>query len=59
METHTNITKAEALEALDILSAQIGNARLRKLWKAPIKAFIEAQGCDDGKRDMSDDQNDS
>ena len=35
------ISPEEALKALDILSAQIGNARLRKLWKAPIQKFIK------------------
>ena len=53
------ITKEEALEALDILSAQIGSARLREMWKAPIRAFIEAQECDHDKEDASDDENDS
>lgn len=60
METETKtITKEEALEALDILSAQVGSYRLRKLWKAPIKAFIEAQADDKGKRDMSNEQSKS
>jgi len=35
------ISPEKALKALDILSAQIGNARLRKLWKAPIQKFIK------------------
>jgi len=33
---------AEALERLDILTAQIGNARIRKIHKDPLKQFIKA-----------------
>ena len=35
------ITAKEALAALDVLAAQVGNARLRKLWKGPIETFIK------------------
>lgn len=31
----------QALENLDILSAQIGNAKIRKLYKDPLKDFIK------------------
>jgi len=33
---------AEAYERLDILTAQIGNARIRKMHKDPLKQFIKA-----------------
>ncbi len=33
---------AEALERLDILTAQIGNYRIRKIHKDPLKQFIKA-----------------
>lgn len=32
----------DALERLDILTAQIGNARIRKMHKDPLKKFIKA-----------------
>ena len=31
----------KAMEHLDILTAQIGNARIRKLYKDPLKDFIK------------------
>ncbi len=33
---------ADALERLEILTAQIGNARVRKIHKDPLKQFIKA-----------------
>ena len=33
---------AEAYKRLDILTAQIGNARVRKMHKDPLKQFIKA-----------------
>ena len=33
---------ADALMRLDILTAQIGNARIRKMHKDPLKQFIKA-----------------
>ena len=33
---------ADALMRLDILTAQIGNARIRKIHKDPLKQFIKA-----------------
>jgi hypothetical protein len=33
---------ADALERLEILTAQIGNARVRKIHKDPLKQFIRA-----------------
>lgn len=33
---------AEAYERLDILTAQIGNATIRKMHKDPLKQFIKA-----------------
>jgi ABC-type Fe3+-citrate transport system substrate-binding protein len=33
---------AEAYKRLDILTAQIGNARIRKMHKDPLKQFIKA-----------------
>ena len=33
---------ADALERLEILTAQIGNARIRKMHKDPLKQFIKA-----------------
>jgi hypothetical protein len=33
---------SEAYERLDILTAQIGNARIRKMHKDPLKQFIKA-----------------
>ena len=33
---------ADALEWLEILTAQIGNARVRKIHKDPLKQFIKA-----------------
>jgi len=38
--------KDKALHALDVLSAQIGNARLRKMWKKPIYDYIMSTGSD-------------
>lgn len=38
--------KDKALHALDVLSAQIGNARLRKKWKKPIYDYIISTGSD-------------
>lgn len=35
------INAKDALRALDILSAQVGNARLRKMWKSPVQKFIK------------------
>ena len=32
----------EAYKSLDILTAQIGNARIRKMHKDPLKQFIKA-----------------
>ena len=32
----------EAYKSLDILTAQIGNARVRKMHKDPLKQFIKA-----------------
>lgn len=37
------MTAQEALEALDILSAQVGNARLRKMWSKPIREYLLAK----------------
>ena len=34
---------ADALMRLDILTAQIGNARIRKMHKDPLKQFIKAE----------------
>lgn len=39
-QSRETVTPEEALEALDILSAQIGNARLRTLWSRELRAFI-------------------
>ena len=39
------ITREQIMEAykrLDILTAQIGNARIRKMHKDPLKEFIKA-----------------
>lgn len=33
---------SEAYKRLDILTAQIGNARIRKIHKDPLKQFIKA-----------------
>ena len=33
---------AEAYERLDILTAQIGNAKIRKMHKEPLRKFIKA-----------------
>ena len=33
---------ADALERLEILTAQIGNARVRKIHKDPLKQFVKA-----------------
>lgn len=56
----------EVRKALDVLSAQVGNARLRKMWSQPIKDFLiqleeqyhapckKAQGCECGKIPMSE-----
>ena len=48
-EGGNTVTPEEALEALDILSAQVGNQRLRTLWSKELRAFInqfivDAQG---------------
>ena len=42
------ITALEAMEALNILKCQVGNARLRKLWSEPIKQYI-LQGLEDAE----------
>ena len=34
----------KALKDLSILSAQIGNAKLRKLYKTPLEEFIKEAG---------------
>ena len=56
----------EVREALDVLSAQVGNYRLRKMWSKPINDFLdelegryhtphqEAQVCDCGRIPMSE-----
>jgi hypothetical protein len=42
------ITALEAMEALNILKCQVGNARLRKMWSEPIKQYI-LQGLEDAE----------
>lgn len=57
MQSILDSRKKEALNALDILSAQVGNYRLRKMWKKPIYDYImstgedlkEGQGGEDGR----------
>jgi thymidine phosphorylase len=56
----------EVREALDVLSAQVGNARLRKMWSKPINDFLdeiegryhtpqqEAQACECDRIPMSE-----
>lgn len=56
----------EVRKALDVLSAQVGNARLRKMWSQPIKDFLiqleeqyhtpckKAQGCECVRIPMSE-----
>ena len=39
-EHHKRVTKDQALEALDVLSAQVGNARLREMWKKPLLQYL-------------------
>lgn len=46
MQSISDSKKKDALEALDILSAQIGNYRLRKMWKKPIYDYIMSTGED-------------
>lgn len=36
------MNQQEAIKALDILSAQVGNARLRKMWSEPLKEYLLA-----------------
>ena len=40
-EEEKYINAEDALKALDILCAQIGNARVRKIWKEPLRKFIK------------------
>jgi len=49
----------KALEALHVLAAQIGNARLRKEWKDPIEGFIRTFIGRRVKPDAPDDENKS
>lgn len=35
---------SEALEALSILSSQIGNARIREMYRNPLQEFIKKVG---------------
>ena len=51
--------REKALEALNILSAQIGNARLRKEWKSPIERFIKTFMSNKGKSGTPDDKSSS
>ena len=51
--------REKALEALDILAAQVGNARLRKEWKSPIERFIRTFMGHKGKSDAPDDESSS
>ena len=62
LEARETVTPEEALEALDILSAQVGSQRLRTLWSRELRAFInqfivDAQGgliSECGREDTTD-----
>ncbi len=49
------MTAQEALKALDILSAQVGNARLRKMWSKPIREYLLSM-CSIEAGDSGDDE---
>lgn len=49
------ITALEAMEALNILKCQVGNARLRKMWSEPIKQYI-LQGLEEAEEETKADE---